>query len=243
MDDGPGCYDHLTFNAPLSEGRADALATRVAAADPADVLDVGCGWGELLLGVLERAPAARGLGVDTDERLLARGRAAARERGLAERVSLEHRPGEDLADPADLVLCVGSSHAVGEQLGTALAALRRLVRPGGRLVLGEGFWEQHGPVEETLLWDDLLEMPDLAGLVDAGIAAGFRPLFVEWAGAEEWSRFESGYLADLEEWLLTHQDHAEAERVRAEADAHRDRWLRGYRHGLGFAYLTLGVPR
>lgn len=58
------------------------------------------------------------------------------------------------------------------------------------------------------------------------------------ANEDELFAFESGYLADLEEWLLHHDD---AE-VRARADQHRKRWLHGYRNAFGFAYLTLGVP-
>ncbi|GGB85683.1 hypothetical protein N798_17335 [Knoellia flava TL1] len=73
MSDAPGFYEHLTFNAPLSDARADALASRLAARSPSDVLDLGCGWGELLVRVVDRAPGAQGLGVDTDERHLDRG--------------------------------------------------------------------------------------------------------------------------------------------------------------------------
>jgi hypothetical protein len=42
--------------------------------------------------------------------------------------------------------------------------------------------------------------------------------------------------------LLANPDDPEAERVRAKADEHRKRWLRGYRRVLGFAYLTLARP-
>jgi hypothetical protein len=85
-------------------------------------------------------------------------------------------------------------------------------------------------------------LPDLAGLVDLAIAAGFRPLFVETANRDEWERFESGYLADWERWLHHHGDEPDASEIRAKADTHRNQWLRGYRHLLGFAYLTLGRP-
>ncbi len=240
--DKPGRYQYLTFNSPLSGARADAIAGRLAGARPGRVLDIGCGWGELLLRILDRVPDARGEGVDTDEELLVRARSAAAERGLTDRVTFTATPAQGDTEPADLVLCVGSSHAFGDDFGTALPALRALVRPGGRLLLGEGFWEVRGPVDPEYVWPDVLELPSLAGLVDQVVAAGLRPLWTETASEDEWSAFESGYLADREEWLLTHPGHPEALRVGAEADEHRSRWLHGYRHGLGFAYLTLGRP-
>ncbi|NJC84565.1 hypothetical protein HC030_18650 [Planosporangium mesophilum] len=52
--------------------------------------------------------------------------------------------------------------------------------------------------------------------------------------------FESGMVADVEEWLLSHGDHPEADELRAKLDAQRNIWLRGHRDVMGFAYLTLG---
>lgn len=120
------------------------------------------------------------------------------------------------------------------------AGLFRLVRPGGRLLFGDGIWVPQRHVDEGLVYDDMLALPDLAGLVDVAMDAGFRPLYVETANRDEWEAFESGYLADDEQWLLTHPWHADAGRIRTAADEHRTRWLRGYRNGLGFSYLTLG---
>jgi SAM-dependent methyltransferase len=242
VTDGPTYYAHLSFNSPLSDQRADTIAQRLARHEPSTALDVGCGWGELLLRVLVRSPQTFGTGIDTDEALLDRGRAAADARGLRERVLFANRPGGDVDEPADLVICVGSTHALAEDLHGALARLHALVRPGGRLLLGEGFWDPVGRVDTEQVWDDMLAMPDLAGLVDAAVAAGFRPLFVESANRDEWEQFESSYLADIEEWLMTGPAGERADQQRASADEHRDRWLRGYRNGLGLAYLTLGVP-
>jgi SAM-dependent methyltransferase len=234
-----GYYDHLDFNSPLSGARADALAAALARRGPATVLDIGCGWAELLLRVVAAATDARGLGVDSDEKLIARGRDNAARRGLAGRVELRASDGSAPLDPADAVLCIGADHVWGDQ-ASALAALHPLVRPGGVLLFGTGYWQRPPTVEEAAgLGATPDELPDLAILVDRCIAAGFRPLDIQTANEDEWNAFESGYLADLEEHLMT--DPA-ATVQREEADRHRDGWLRGYRGVLGFAYLTLGVP-
>jgi len=236
VSDSPGYYEHLTFNAPLSDARADAIVARLAAASPRSVLDVGCGWGELLVRIAAAVPGVAARGVDTDERLLERGRTAAAARGVP--VVCDNLAGDQVTDEADLVVCIGSSHAFGDTVVAALARLHALVRPGGRLLVGEGTWEERGPVDRSLVWDDLLELPSVAGLTDLAVEAGFRPLWIEAANADELFAFESGYLADVEEWLVRHPD----DTLRAKNDDHRTRWLHGHRNGFGFAYLTLAKP-
>ena len=68
----PPSLTRLAFHGPLSEARAGRLIERLARPGPGTILDIGCGWGELMLRVLEAAPAATGLGLDTDEGDLAR---------------------------------------------------------------------------------------------------------------------------------------------------------------------------
>ncbi|MGH3490007.1 MAG: SAM-dependent methyltransferase [Actinopolymorphaceae bacterium] len=88
----PGYYEFLDFNAPLSGTRADSIARSLAAGQPSRILDVGCGWGELLLRTLARAPTAAGHGVDIDAQAIERGQANASTRGLADRASFAVEP-------------------------------------------------------------------------------------------------------------------------------------------------------
>ncbi|MFJ9576985.1 class I SAM-dependent methyltransferase [Streptomyces sp. NPDC101191] len=239
----------LVFHGPLSEDRAGRVVARLAAASPRSVLDIGCGWGELLLRVLDAAPGAGGLGIDINGDDLALGRRLAAERGLAERVVYVEESGLGTTrGPADTVLCLGSGQALCDpdlpyDPAVVLRELRRLVRPGGRVLFGEGFWE-HTPTDAELarMWpgarvDDHLT---LDGLVDLAIEAGFRPAWIETASPEEWEEFESGYRHDVEVWLAAHPDHPLAAETRARVDRQRSQWL-GYRSVLGIAYLTL-VP-
>lgn len=252
--DAPPRLTRLTFHGPLSEARAARMIGRLTEGThtppPATVLDIGCGWGEFMLRVLEAVPGATGVGIDVNEDDLARGRANARARGLSDRVRFVRESAAGSAHgPADIVLCLGASHALSdarppEHTVAALQALRRLVAPGGRVVLGEGFW-QRPPTSEELagMWPgtSAAEFHDLAGLVDLALDAGFRPAWIESASQDEWEQFESGYQADVEEWLAAHPDHPSAQETRDRVAAHRSTWLRGYRGILGLAYLTL-VP-
>ncbi len=64
-------HTELEFNAPLSSARADAVIESLQPLDRASVVDLGCGWGELLQRLLEREPTARGVGVDTSPAAIA----------------------------------------------------------------------------------------------------------------------------------------------------------------------------
>jgi SAM-dependent methyltransferase len=235
-------HSGLTFNAPLSDARAAELVASLGPLAGTRVVDLGCGWAELLLRVLAKEPTATGAGIDTNAAEIERGSANAATRGLTGRVRFD--VGDATAYPdgrADVVLCIGASHAWA---GThqALQAVRPLLRPGGRLLFGDGYW-QRPPGPETLaaLGGDPGEFGSLAELADLAIDSGYRLLALSTAGTDEWDAFESRWCGGLEQWLLSHPDSPDAARVRAVADEHRRGWLHGYRGTLGFAYLTLAA--
>ncbi|MEU6194058.1 class I SAM-dependent methyltransferase [Streptomyces sp. NPDC047061] len=240
----PPRLTRLAFHGPLSEARAARLVRRLAATDPGSVLDIGCGWGELMLRLLDAVPQARGVGVDLNAEDLERGRRAAEARGLAGRVEFAEESAAGTArGPADVVLCLGAGHALSDDFATALRELRRLVSDGGRVLLGEGYW-QRIPTDTELagMWPgaSAADHHDLAGLVDRAVEAGFRPEWTETTSLEEWEEFESGYQADKEVWLAANPRHPLAPTTRETLDSHRAAWLT-YRGILGYAYLTL-VP-
>ncbi|MFJ9704346.1 SAM-dependent methyltransferase [Streptomyces sp. NPDC101234] len=242
--DLPPRLTRLTFHGPLSETRATGMVRRLAATRPATVLDIGCGWGELMLRLLEAVPGAGGVGVDLRTEDLERGRRGAEARALADRVEFAEESAVGTGrGPADVVLCLGASQALSDDLVTALRELRRLVADGGRVLLGEGFW-QRTPTEAELarMWPGASadDHHDLATLTDLAVAAGFRPEWTETASPDEWEEFESAYQADTEVWLAANPDHPLAAETRDRLDTHRTAWLT-YRGVLGLAYLTL-VP-
>ncbi|MFJ9346598.1 methyltransferase domain-containing protein [Streptomyces sp. NPDC101237] len=104
---------------------AGARLAADAASGAATVVDVGCGTGYYLAGVLDRLPGARGLGLDTSVPAL---RAAARAHDRAAAVAWDvYRP-FPLADRvADVVLDVFAPRNPAE--------FHRVLRPTGRLIV------------------------------------------------------------------------------------------------------------
>jgi cyclopropane fatty-acyl-phospholipid synthase-like methyltransferase len=222
-------HEQLTFNAPLSDARAQDLLARIAVPPGDTALDLGCGWGELLLRLVEGSAGSHGDGVDTDAEAIRRGQVAATDRGLAERVRFHEADAttwQPSTEPA-VVIAVGASHAWGGPLA-ALESIRSIVRVDGRVLFGDGFWRS-GPTED--LHRVFGDLPDLAGLSEIAADAGFRSLHVAESTADEWDSFESDWRAGLEL-----SGSAEARDVAA---ARRDEYLRGYRGVLGFGWLVL----
>jgi len=224
----------MRWNTPLSEPHAELLLDRMALAG-GHLVDLGCGWGELLLRALDRAPSLRGTGVDTDETGLARGRAAAAARGLAAEFTSADAATWDV--PAERAFCIGAAHIFGSTKA-ALEALARVVRPSGRLLYGDGFWAAPpGPAALEIFGPDMLTLPEL---LDAAAGAGWRVLHFSTADQLEWDDFESTSRAGWAEWLMTAPDDPRAPEVREWLDRRLREYVREYRGVLGFTYLVLG---
>lgn len=232
-------HSGLVWNTPLSSEHAERLLPRLDLAAAVRLLDLGCGWGELLLRAVALAPSARAVGVDTAVQHLRRGEAAAAERGLAGRVSFVAGSVETYEGQADRVLCIGASHAWGGT-SAALVRLQRHVSRGGRLLLGDGYWVK--PPEADVVAILGPQCGTLADLVHLAVDAGWRPLHVDVAGAAEWDDFEFAWCGGLEQFALAEPDHPLAGPARDFADRRRDEYLQGYRGVLGFAYLVLAKP-
>ncbi|MEM9564962.1 MAG: methyltransferase [Actinomycetota bacterium] len=230
-----GYYAWLEFNSPMTDETADRLVASLAADAPTRILDIGCGWGELLLRLLDACPRATAHGIDHDDALIERASSNATARRLRDRVTFSSQLAD--AKPADLVLVVGAEHAIGT-FDEALTELATLVEPGGRLLLGTGFWEGAPSNAQVEMFGPL---PRLDELVAGTAAAGWRPLDLQVATAADWDRFEFGYLRDWEQAVMAGTDVEAADEARSAADAHRGEYF-ARRGVLGFAYLTLGRP-
>jgi len=223
--------------APLDDDSVRRLLERGIRRNSTRVLDLGCGGGDWLLRALTTHPRLRAEGVDTSERSLAHALESARTRGLQERLALHHEDAADFVAPHlfDLVISVGATHAFGGLLPT-LAAARKHLAPGGRVLIGDAFWE-HEPSPDAI--EMLGDFTDLSTTVDRVIADGWTPVHGHISTRQELDDYEWAWTGALASWALDHPDDPDSPRALAAATTHRAEWLRVYRDSFGFVCLVL----
>src|SRR5829696_2946434 len=133
----------IAFAAPISVEKISAIDAMLPLSSETSVLDIGCGRAEWLIGLVERY-GVQATGVDQSSGAIAEARAQAARRvpdGAIELIERDAAQFDVAPESFDLALCVGSSHAFGGYRET-LRALGQWVKPGGHLIMGEGFWQR-----------------------------------------------------------------------------------------------------
>lgn len=147
---GAGIYDWLTRQdtwrtqcRSLVDHFADALPTE----RPLDVLDVGTGPAMSAIGIVDRLPQARVVGIDFSHRMIERAERNVQREGYA----IELRQADATALPFedgsfDVVTACSFIYLVADR-ERVLGEIRRVLRPGGRCV----FLEPHARAPRTAL--------------------------------------------------------------------------------------------
>ncbi|MFD0078809.1 SAM-dependent methyltransferase [Streptomyces sp. NPDC127166] len=228
--------DH-PIKSPLGDDSVSRLLERGLPRGDERVLDLGCGTAEWLLRALATRPALHAEGVDVSEVALTRARQAASELGVDERLVLHQQAAADFVSPQpfDLVISIGATHAYGGLLPT-LAAAREHLAPGGRVLIGESFWDRDPSPAALEIFGDL---DDLATTVDRVVADGWTPVHCHVSTRAELDTYEWACWGSLAAWALDHPAHPAAAQALETANAARSEWLHGYRDSFGFVCMVL----
>jgi len=124
-----------------------------------------------------------------------------------------------------------------------LRALHDLTRPGGLVLVGDGFWAQEPtPQYFAALGTPAFEQNDHAGNIEAAMACGLRPLYSTISSRDEWDEFEWLYRYAMEQHRHEHglsQEHEEQLELRPGFLMAQLRWGRDM---MGFALYLLRRP-
>jgi len=167
------------------------------------VLDVGCGDGTLAL-VSARNGAARISGCDLDPRMVAQARARAMREGMNIDLAVARSQALPFPDNTfDVVTCI-TVLAFIPDADTAIQEMARVLRPGGRLVIGDlGKWSLWAARRRIRGWfgakmwraarfrtaKELAAMAEKAGLIVGSVKGAI--FFPPWTGlARRMARFD-----------------------------------------------------
>ena len=214
-------HEGIRFMGPYDERHLDAALGRLALPPAPRVVDLGCGSGSVLAH-LAATLLATGVGVDLEP-----------PRADIEGITFLAADATTYttAEQFDLAVSIGSV-ATPRQLAA-------LVRPGGAVLWGEGYWRRmpDGRYLEALgATED--ELDTLEGMMTRGARAGLRPLDPVTSSVDDFDGYEDRWAQNGERYAAAH---AGEEGVKPFLD-----WIRagvrryrelGGRETLGFALM------
>jgi SAM-dependent methyltransferase len=240
-------YFHEIYEAMPRQGPGDRASTERAlrllpALTPRQrILDIGCGSGAQTLD-LARATPARIVAVDNHPPFIARLRRHAGELGLSARIAAKVADMSNLPFPDgsfDLVWSEGAIFIIGFARG--LAAWRRLLHPGGHMVVSELCWLDAGPAEEVreFFTQEGAEVGDVEAARQAVAAAGYR-LVADFVlpPAGWWENYYVPLAECLERFRLAHPADPDALAVAARSEHEIDIYRR-YPNAFGYAFFVM----
>jgi ubiquinone/menaquinone biosynthesis C-methylase UbiE len=235
--------EHVYCN-PLDPAVLDQVTDLLDLGPDRHVIDIGCGKATLLVRIAERFQA-QGTGIDINAAFLAEGRATAADRGVAARIELLEMEASRLAvEPQtfDAAICIGSTHAFGTYRDT-LRELARLVRPGGDVLMGEGYWKRD-PDPEYLrrLQATADEMTTHEGMQAAGTEHGLVPRGAWRSSDQDWDRYEDLYARTVETYVAAHPEDPDSPALRERIRDWRETYVHWGRDTLGFGLYLFRRP-
>ncbi len=202
------------------------------------LVDFGCGYAEPLVLWAEKYGIS-GIGIDVRPHACDRARRKIEDKGLAGRIEIVCAPGADYAfEPGafDAATCIGATFVFGGYRQT-IQAMRRAVRPNGRLAIGEIYWQTDSlPAEVLKQYPDCTAEKDLFAITRE---EGFDVEYVVRASHDDWDTYSAGNWHGLVRWLEENPNHPERVQVVQHLRETQDEYVRFERPYLGWAMYVL----
>jgi SAM-dependent methyltransferase len=206
---------------PFTTEKLATLGAAIGLDAGQSLLDLCCGSGEMVC-TWSQAHGIGGTGVDISTHFLAAARQRATELGVADRVEFVHGDAASYVarQPVDVVACIGATW-IGNGVNGTVKHLRRSLKPGGLMLIGEPFWRAEPPDEEAVRGCHARsreEFDTLPGLIRRFHALDYDVVEMVLADGDSWDRYHGAQWRNIRLWLDAHPDDELAPQFRAELD-------------------------
>jgi SAM-dependent methyltransferase len=210
-----------------------------------NVIDFGTGYAEPLIIWAENF-GITGVGVEFREACCERARKKIAELGLDDHIEIVHKDASKYKfrkGAYDIAVCLGASFIWGG-FGPTLKSLKKAVRPGGKIAIGEPYWNKTPAPKEYVKRLEGYTMYTEHGLLELARAEGYDIEYIVRANLDDWDRYETGNWYGLQKWLEENPGHPDRQQVIDWLHKNQEKYLRWGREYLGWAiYLMRPLPR
>jgi ubiquinone/menaquinone biosynthesis C-methylase UbiE len=236
--------DHLICN-PTSSAKLTELVNLLPLRDVSQprVLDIACGKGELLMQIVEHHDAS-GVGVDLSPFEAENARASVAARGLSDRIEIIHGDGADYPaqeNSFDLAMCIGATWVWENYAGT-LDALKRIVRPGGVIAVGEPYFTKEPDPAYLAAEPDLEDFGSHADNVQIAQDSGLDFVYAMVSNADDWDRYEGLQTRAAQMYAREHRDDPDVKPLLEKRRSTDEAYFKWGRETLGWAIYLFLAP-
>ncbi|GII96567.1 SAM-dependent methyltransferase [Sinosporangium siamense] len=229
---------------PFTDHQLATLGRALRLEPGASLLDLASGSGEMLC-TWAQAHGIVGTGVDISKLFTEKARARAAELGVTGQVEFIHGDASGyVADhQVDVAACIGSTWIGGDLAGT-IELLRRSLRPGGMLLIGEPYWRRTPPDQDSVegsqanSLDDFMLLPEL---IERFGELGYDVVEMVQADHHGWDRYRATQWLNIRRWIDDNPDDELADEFAAELATEPARYARYQREYLGWGIFALMI--
>jgi SAM-dependent methyltransferase len=197
-------HAHHSFYNPISEKKVERILD-ILKLNPQDkVVDIGSGKCEILVRLIEKYDVT-GTGIELNESFIEQAGHNAADRVQDKKLLLVNKDARHVISNTpdshyDMGLCIGSTHALGG-LEKTIRELKRCVKSGGYILIGEGYWKVK-PSTEYLkdLESDEDELNSHFSNLKLAEDFGLVSLWSTVASEDDWDEYECLYSMSIENY-------------------------------------------
>lgn len=223
---------------PSTPEKAIKLGKHLRLNEGSRIIDFGCGFGEML-ALWATNYDIRGVGIDIRPNACERARQKMRYLGLTDRIEIVCMSAADYVyEPGtfDAATCIGATFAFGG-FRPAIQTMRRALRPGGRIGLGEPYWQHTNvPADVVAREPSFVREPVLFNMARE---EGYDIEYALRANHDDWDRYEADNWHGIVRWLEDNPAHPERNQVLDHMRKTQDDYAVYGREFIGWAMYAL----
>ncbi len=229
---------------PISDERLDGIFALLDLGQHSRIVDIAAGKAELSIRLIE-CFGLSAVAVEHSPHFVEEARAQAAQRvadGRIEFLTMDAQEYDAPAERFDLAICIGA-RPYGTRLET-LRAISELVKPGGYLLIGEGFWKKEPDAEFlAFLGCGADEYVDHDQNIAMGAREGLAAVYAEAVSTGELDDYDGRYAAAIEQYVRENPDDPDAAHFGERIRKWREAYVKWFRDTVGFGVYLYKLPQ